>query len=50
MEKEKANCSYILAWKNLWTKQSGGLQPMDVTETAHMQDTFYFSSFLLHKN
>ena len=33
LEKEKATLSCVLAWEIPWTKESGGLQSIGVTES-----------------
>ena len=35
LEKEMATHSSILAWKNLWTKEAGGLQSMGSQRVGH---------------
>ena len=50
LEKKKATCSSILAWKIPWTEKPGGLQSMglpesDMTECARTLWWFYSGSF-----
>ena len=35
LEKEMATCSSILAWKNLWTEEPGGLHSMGSQRVRH---------------
>ena len=35
LEEEMANHSSILAWRNPWTEEPGGLQPMGTQRVRH---------------
>ena len=42
LEKEKATCCSIFAWKILWTEEPGGLQPMGLQKVGHDEGTKVF--------
>ena len=50
LEKGMATHSTILAWRNPWTEEPGGLPPMESQRVRHdwMTNTFYFPFTFLH--
>ena len=48
-----ATCSSILAWRNPWTEEPGGLQPMGVTkksDTTDLSDTNNVTMYIYNTN